>query len=207
MISENEYRYITYFSYQNKYVYFKLYKNASSSISRILLKKTRIEKSTYKNIVYGNSVEQMNPFLSDFQDLFKFVFVRNPWDRLVSLFFDKVSSKKRSMKKVDYYNQYKNQSFDSFLESIMDCDLQNCIPHHRLQTSLFPLDNVDYIGKIENFKEDFDFVLKKLNITDYKIPFLNKSIHKNYRTYYNSYTRDLVNKNYEADIDKLKYTF
>ena len=42
---------------------------------------------------------------------------------------------------------------------------------------------IDVIGKFENISEDWEFICNKLNINA-KLPHYNKTIHKDYKTYY-----------------------
>lgn len=134
---------------------------------------------------------------------FKFAFVRNPWDRLVSLYHwldDKESG----------------PPFEDWLQSVVKANyerpgtqnIQGLYQANRLVDWLRPegIWLPDYIGKFETLNTDWITIQKILGITA-SLPHGNQSIHKPYAYYYNSATRRLVEKRFEEDIDLFKYTF
>lgn len=201
------YKYISLVSNQKQYIFYKIYKSGSSTISKILRSHTEISSLSYKKVLFKNSIEQLNAYHPNFDSYFKFAFVRNPWDRLVSLYSEKIVNHKKTINKVPYYKEFIGLSFESFLDRIIYSDLESCIPHHRLQTHLMPLNKMDFIGKLENFNKDIQVVLDHLNIKNYKIGHLNKSKHPHYSTFYNDYTKRLVEVNYSEDIENFEYSF
>ena len=85
---------------------------------------------------------------------------------------------------------------------------------------------LDYVGKYENLEDDFEYVRKKLDIpkkilldrrnnnrkaVDYNnLPYVNRNLtkdHDNYREYYNTKTRNLVEKYYKKDLETFEYEF
>jgi hypothetical protein len=152
------------------------------------------------------------------EDYFKFVFVRNPFDRLVSTW-------EIPFMKFRY-------PFDEFVE----IDTSNTISPNKyyrkcdwLAKTQYDIvsdnDNllVDYVGKYETIDEDFEYVRKKLDIpkkitlvagrspVDYEsLPYINKTVKKDYgyyREYFNTYTRGLVEKYYKKDLETFGYEF
>lgn len=177
---------------------------------------TALELLKYKHI----SPENFNTY-------FKFAFVRNPWSRAVS-----------------FYKFLGFQSFISFEKFVLEyLSAKNWNDEKRYwfvrPQAEFVVDEesailVDFIGKIENINEDFNFVLKRLNFEPAKLPYINKfknSYHKkfhtlkkhpelifkqiisqanhfkNYKDYYNSTTKKIVGTIYSQDIDLFKYSF
>src|SRR5262249_7513372 len=65
---------------------------------------------------------------------------------------------------------------------------------------------VDYIGHYERLDEDFAEVAAKVGIAD-RLPHLNRSQHKDYRTYYSDRTRELVETYFRADVELFGYSF
>jgi hypothetical protein len=65
---------------------------------------------------------------------------------------------------------------------------------------------VDFVGRYENLSKDFLQVCNVLNINA-SLPHINKSSHRNYRSYYSAETRSLVEENFSADIELFGYTF
>lgn len=142
---------------------------------------------------------------------YKFCFVRNPWDRMVSEFKFGI---KKSPEGYQLFND--TTCFTKFLQSIKENlpRIKNNRPshwltnHYQTQYSYIKHDkiNMDFIGKYENFESDLKKIGVKFNI-DKKIPHLNKTIHKNYKTFYNSITKKLVSEIYAEDIDNFHYKF
>ena len=201
------YKYLSLVSDQEQYVFYKIYKSGSSTTSKILRSHTETSSLPYKKVLFKNSIEQLNAYHSNFDPYFKFAFVRNPWDRLVSLYSEKILNHKKTINKVPYYKEFIGLSFESFLDRIIYSDLESCIPHHRLQTHLMPLNKMNFIGKLENFNKDIQVVLDHLKIKNCKIQHLNQSKHSHYSDYYNNRYKKLVESKYAEDIENFNYSF
>jgi len=79
-----------------------------------------------------------------YNDYFKFTFTRNPYNKILSEF----SWKTRSTN-MNYFNQW----LPEYLKNI-DTD-------HKLPQTEYIDDTVDFIGKLENYQEDFNSMLLK----------------------------------------------
>ncbi len=134
-----------------------------------------------------------------FNSYYKFSFVRNPWDMQVSLFH----YGKRAITTHQYRFYQTFRTFDEYM-------IWRLKTGQRSQKS-FLTDSedriaVDFVGKFENLKADFDNVLKRLDIrTD--LPFINASERKPYQEYYTPATRDAVGEMFEEDIKQFDYRF
>ena len=146
------------------------------------------------------------------QDYFKFSFVRNPWDRLVSLWA--------------YYNRRKiapvsGMEFRVFIENLVDATARvrqryyhnlarknNLLyPQHHFISDWFGTTAVDFVGRFENIEEDFATVCDRLSMPRRALPHNNKSVHKHYTDYYDADTQALVGKLYAKDVEAFGYTF
>lgn len=66
---------------------------------------------------------------------------------------------------------------------------------------------VDFIGRFEKIKEDWDVVSKRLNI-DKALPFLNSNLaRRHYSDYYNKKTRDIIMNRFAVDVEYFGYEF
>lgn len=177
---------------EKKFVWFRVAKVGTRSIYAIL-------NENHINL----SVDQYNIKLQPkYADYFKFAFVRNPWDRIVSCYFNKVVSQA--------YPAFKDcfgKDFDYFVDFINRTNLENADAHIKLQTALIPVNYMDFIGKIENFEEDLKYVGQSLGISINTIPQMNRSIHEHYSKYYTERTKKIIERKYKKDIKAFGYKF
>jgi hypothetical protein len=142
----------------------------------------------------------------------KFAFVRNPWDRLVSIWLYYSSFR---LGKV-YPSNYALRTFDAFvMEVIRDgkwrysLDLRNSQPYfnHVLPQTTWLSQGVNYIGRFENFDKDWSKVCSIMGIP-YKRPMqTNSTSHYHYSYYYNDKTRKIVEDFYTEEIGFFRYKF
>lgn len=138
-----------------------------------------------------------------FENYFKFCFVRNPFDWLVS-FYEYVKQTPRHRLK----QHVENREFKEFINWYTD---QN----PSLQTEfLMNLDTnetlVDYIGYFETLQNDIRDIQNILSIKATSLVHENPSIHRNkrdYRTYYNDQAIALVSSYFKKDLEILGYSF
>jgi chondroitin 4-sulfotransferase 11 len=188
-------------NHKKKFIFVHIQKTAGLSITNTLKK----DKNTIK-------VCQQHTFLNNCnynKDYFKFCFVRNPWDRLVS-WYNMMVNKGIHNKFSDYLLKTKNFSeFLTYTDIILDIDGKKSISFNQLDYISDDEGNVltDYIGKFENINEDILEIGKKIGYNDFTIPHINKFPHKDYRTYYTDKEIELVQEMYKRDIDYFGYKF
>jgi hypothetical protein len=146
---------------------------------------------------------------------FTFTFVRNPWDRMVSLFFWR--------KKVGFIPE--NLSFKDFVMNfhfwkwsrgrgpmprkhinfkISRWYQRNSKPQCLWFDSEFKF---DYVGRFETLQQDFNAVCCRLNIKKIKLPHKFKTNHSHYSKYYDKETKNKVYKMWGVDAESFKYKF
>ena len=133
---------------------------------------------------------------------FKFAFVRNPWDRFVSCWRDKVIRRN----KFEFSDT--EQNLESFIDYVTkNVDLEYGNHHLRLQSRLIDLNHIDYLGRFETFETDLKEVMNLLDI-EATIKKKNASNRKiDYREYYTERTKNKVAELYEKDIRIFNYEF
>jgi len=151
-----------------------------------------------------------------------FSFVRNPWDKMVShYFFNKNYFTNENTKKlVRDWPRWKTDiyDFDDWIKLLPEIKVPYSYPSILYTNQVQMLKNdkeeidVDFIGKIENYKSDWKFITKKLGIKEEK-----KLIHsdynttqrkKNYRIYYKKEeTIEIVRNRHKEDIEYFNYKF
>ncbi|MEW4531277.1 sulfotransferase family 2 domain-containing protein [Maioricimonas sp. JC845] len=134
---------------------------------------------------------------------FSFAVVRNPWDRMVSLY--------HYLKRTGKYGTICPDSFEGFLDAI-DAQAAWTQQLRSLRTQRSYL--VDADGRMicsrtvrfENLSQDFETVTQRLGLSA-SLPHVNRSDHDAYVGYYTSRTRECVARWYREDIDEFGYTF
>ncbi|MFW6130630.1 MAG: sulfotransferase family 2 domain-containing protein [Atribacterota bacterium] len=170
----------------------------------------KIEKKT-KHLMASQA---KNVYREYWKDYFVFSFVRNPWDRIISMFrhrnFFGIFMEKKQINFQRYFDQFSKHNV--LLEhDYRAYNIQDILtPKHKSnQVYLNILDeNIDFIGRFENLQEDFDKICDILKISQRKLPHKNKSKRKSdYRSYYNDETKQIVCEMYKNDIDFFGYRF
>jgi len=131
------------------------------------------------------------------QKLFKFVFVRNPWDWLVSQY------KSGAIKKQAGYKS--KLSWDGVISH-----LNKNKKRIKNQVSWLMVDNkiaVDYIARFENFNNEVDYIFKRLGLKYNKIPHKLKSKRPHYTKWYDDRSRKIVARIFRKDIKMFGYKF
>lgn len=144
-------------------------------------------------------------------EYFSFTFVRNPWARLVSAWSYLKAGGQHARDKAwaeKYLTPFPD--FKSFVsDGLNENGVLNGI-HFRPQTDFITLDGkiaVDFIGRQENLKTDFNTVRERIGLHHAELPHRNRSDHKNYREYYDDQTAERVEKIYQQDIVAFNYTY
>lgn len=140
---------------------------------------------------------------SNHNDYFSWGFVRNPWDRLVSTYVNKI------------INQHGGglglwgkdiKHFKDFILKIKKTNVTDCDRHIRCLYTFLPED-INFIGKIENLQEDFNTICDKIGLPHTTLPHANKTKHQHYTKYYENETREIVAEKYSRDIEYFGYKF
>ena len=155
-----------------------------------------------------------NKFLTGFKDYpvnlyagyYKFAFVRNPYDRLVSCWLEKVVKKNHFNFSTSDFAEM--QTFANFVSYVKGLNLKKSDRHLRQQSSLIDLNHVDFIGRLENIETDYPSLCRMLKLSPEILEFQNTSPNrKNYRYYYTDKLAEEVFELYEKDIRLFNYTF
>ena len=158
----------------------------------------------------------------DYPGYLKCAFARNPWDRILSCYLNKVR------KDPDYNNEvfvngvmkkfqrfdvfYAGMPFDEFLTAVGDIPDENADGHFASQHPRLLMDGeivVDFLGRFENYREDVVKLLQMVDIhKEVKFPHINRSRNRNpYPDYYNDSTREMVVHRYGKDIELFGYAY
>ena len=155
----------------------------------------------------------------EFERLFKFSFVRNPYERIVSEYL--------------YRNYFAHRSFRDFVLNKLpgpgwNDDSRHVMPQYEMLHDASGRLLVDYVGRFENLRADFAEVCVRLGIDDAELPHRNPSdkrsrnlkrrvrnfVFRNgetdlrrYTDFYDDETRAAVASLYRRDLDAFDYDF
>lgn len=134
------------------------------------------------------------------KDKFSFTVVRNPWDKMVSLYCILKQNAKIQL-----------ETFYEWIHNTYDKD--NNWKYTSNQLSWLTIDGkpdskilVDEIYQLENITEAWIHIKDRLGIID-ELPQLNSTIHEHYREFYCNETRDIVYDHFKYDIQRFNYKF
>lgn len=170
-----------------------------------------------------------------FNEYYKFMFVRNPYERLVSAYRNKIEHKQPGQKihagrMVEEWLK-EGISFSTFIERITSSEdilitNSHWRPYWKFKETFGH--EFDFIGKVENFDTDFSTVCNSIGIPSKNIPHKNMSLKGkkawerrkkelklnvpiikpyHYSEYYTDETRDLVKKTYAEDLKDFNYSY
>jgi len=142
------------------------------------------------------------------QRAFKFAFVRNPFDRTVSLFHYLKGTR----------HLHENTSFRTFCYLIRDrafspvglfnhYGLSQCSPQHEWLVDSQGKLIVDFIGRFENMQEDYEKLADRLGAHSRSLMHLNRTERERYSDYYDEESREIVETFYRGDLDRFGYKF
>jgi hypothetical protein len=146
---QSDQKYNISISHEKEFIWFRVAKVGTNTIMNVLDRDGISTKIHHEFFSYYP--------VQEYQNYFKFAFIRNPWDRLVSCWHSKVVESNYFRFPEGKYRQM--NTFSSFVDYVEDVDVRTCDMHLRLQSRLIDLNNVDYIGRFETFEKDLFAIL------------------------------------------------
>jgi chondroitin 4-sulfotransferase 11 len=227
------------------FVYFVVPKVACSSIKTALLGLFDVDTTDYEFIreddtsdldvhrLFGKSGYQINKNQlvrrldrGRYREHFKFAFVRNPWDRLVSCYSDKVMDVEeaelgeppfRKVPSEKGSRLYKGMPFAEFVETVYEIPDEGANVHFVSQHQIIcgaGRDGqimADFVGRFENLEADFAVVAEKIGgARRPRLPHKMRSTSRKSRPYtefYDDRLRNLVHERYREDVEIFNYSF
>ena len=142
----------------------------------------------------------------DWSRAYRFTFVRNPWDKVVSHYEYRVRTNQTGLgdgavpfaewvslaygdQDPRYYDQPK--MFAPQVEWLRD------------EAGGIPL---DFVGRFERLSEDFEVVARSLGLSA-RLPHLNRTQRRHYRDYYSPETRSIVAEWFREDLEQFGYSY
>jgi hypothetical protein len=221
---------------EHEFIYFIIQKSACTSIKTALLPLFDIDPSAHEVqqehaagyglhglfttssylIDKGQLVAELN---GRYRDYFKFAFVRNPWDRLVSCYSEKVADSERAFKPSERRDIRlgRGTPFAEFVETVCTIPDNEANIHFRSQhkTVCGPGEDrpimADFVGRFENLAADFDVVAERIGGAHKpQLPHRHRSRSRESRSYvefYDDGLRNLVRERFWEDIEIFGYSY
>jgi hypothetical protein len=187
---------------RHKYIFIHVSKTAGTSIERTLQPDTPLDAGTR---AYGNTDFEEKHWSAEvykdhypqvFGKYFKFAFVRNPWDRLVSNYNWHLKA-----------GMYTGLSFKEWILT----EVFTSISKYSYKRMIATKDGkilVDFVGRFENLKNDYQEVCNRLGLE--AIPLIHANNLSDRPHYTEYYSKDMQRRVYDAfswDIQMFNYTF
>jgi hypothetical protein len=188
------------FSISNKFIFFHPGRSGGTSIKSFLTSQVddciRCGHESLDEIC-----DRIRGYDKDPNQFFKFTCVRNPWDRMVSVYLN-------TQKRYGFNDRHLINQIDHFrLHLYKTLEINTLGP--RQFFNLFPdYRKFDLVIRLEYLKEDMAKLCHTLNI-DFDIddiPATNQSnFHAPYSLFYNKQSSELISKHFKQCIDMFKY--
>jgi hypothetical protein len=191
-------------------------KTAGSSLFTLLdapkLKSTHLVKYrfpnkgivTFSHVSYRDLLNE-NYISEDFhQSAYKFAFVRNPYDRAISLFF--YLKRRQMIPQIESFRTFCRRLRDDGCEPIGLYNLEGlsqCNPQVRWVEDI----DMNFIGKVESIDTHAEDILKHLGLPVKNVPRKNITAHDKYSKYYCRESKDIVEDFYREDFESFGYAF
>lgn len=154
-------------------------------------------KRFYPVHTYASQLQRELP-ADIYNDFFKFAFVRNPWDWLVSTYIylrhtptHRHHRRVLAMKSFAEYAQYEIAHGDRSQAAFI-CENKDVI--------------VDFVGRFETLDDDFETVCQQMGI-DVALPHTNQTRHRDYREHYDDKLAEIVGEHWRQDVSLFGYEF
>lgn len=138
---------------------------------------------------------------------FRFATVRNPFDRLVSCWAQKIDN--QFFSPFSRYGMFPGMSFEDFARRVAEMDDCEANQHWRSMACDLVIGSrvvPDYVGRFENLAEAWKTIRAHCPGLP-ELPHVNKSRRKPYQEYYSTTLRRVVEKRYTQDLETFGYGF
>jgi hypothetical protein len=186
--------------------YISTAKVACTSIKSVMMQPYGV----YENVHSAWPYIYRGQLKDEHQDFFTFSFVRNPFDRLVSAYRNKIFWPRHQRE--EFGDIHSNISFSEFVAEVVK--RPDCLINGHFQSQYPKLYQngellVDYLGRFENLTEDWLIIANRFDF-DRQLPHKMKSkntkgTHKDYRAYYTEALVQLVYHRFRADVEAFGY--
>ncbi len=157
--------------------------------------------------VHATALEIKNQItVGQWKTAFKFAYVRNPWDKVVSHYHYRVQTNQTGLSDgaIDF-NEWVRLSYGERDPQFYDKP-RFFMPQIDWVTDQSGKVIVDHVGRFENLAKDFNDVCRVIGNRS-ELPHARRSSHNHYREYYTDDTQGIIRKWFIKDIEMFGYQF
>jgi len=181
------------------YVFVHINKTAGTSIGRA------IGLSVKRHLTAKEIIAEVGK--QNWDSAYKFTVVRNPWDKVVSLYEyrrkkNKTQIASRSITFTEWVKLTHGQNKNSFYNN----NVKSFQPQVEWLKDDEGIIAIDFVARFETLHTDFEQIRTAIGNKTY-LSHLNASNRKNYKEYYTNETRKIVGRWCHEDIEIFGYTF
>lgn len=201
----------------HRYIFFAIPKTGTHSVRRALREhlgpedleqvglfvKKRFPFPEFANIQHGHiSTRQIRPVLGEeeFAKLFKFAFVRNPFDRFVSYCAFMGRETGVFQREPARYMKY-------IIREARPVDHLLFQPQHLMVTNEAGELELDFVGRNETMQASYDEACRRIGIPTADLERVNSSTHRPWQEYYDPDLIGWVGDFYRRDLELFDYRF
>lgn len=196
-------------NHKHKFIFIHIPRTGGSSIESALCDSNwwKIHPPS-KHVVAHIAKNIYKPYWDDY---FKFSFVRNPWDRMVSMlrygsFYGVELGEEGELVIDKYLKKFNKVEYDTRFFNLKQFENFKQKPKSVYMNILG--EEMDFIGRFENLQEDFNNVCDLIKVNSKKLENLEKSPQRDeYSRYYNHTNKSIIENKYLLDIEEFNYSF
>ena len=190
---------------------------------------TSIEKELgFSGPRHNTALQYLTHFADIWGKYYSFAFVRNPWDRVLSLYLYRRQNLRREAEVSLTFTQWLARSAEYVrsgdnlalnrafaprygVGTVVKDDLEGWRVKFDSTLHMLTDENgeliVDFVGRYERLQQDFDTVCARIGIEPRVLPILNRTEHRPYWTYYDEESERIVAELFHRDIVQFSYAF
>lgn len=183
--------------YLHDFVFIHINKTAGSSVGRALGLRFEHQTAQEKRAALGPA---------RWDNRFAFTFVRNPWDRVVSLYHYRIKTNTTGLRDqpIDFTTWVRLTFRDQ--DPAYYNSPKMLMPQWEWIADAEGNSLVDFIGRFENLEYDFRVVCARIQ-RQATLPHLKKSNRGDYRQYYDDASIEIVRDWFGVDVERFDYEF
>jgi len=152
------------------------------------------------------AIEMKDRYADDWDKMFKFSFVRNPWDKVVSHYHYRIKTNQTNLgTSLISFKEWVTKSYGN-QDSFYYDNVKMFMPQTDWISDSEGNIMVDFVGRFEHINADFKIVCQRLKIQG-DLPHLNVSSHQHYSHYYDDETKLIIKDWFQKDIENFNYSF